>query len=236
MSLWKIAWRSIQQRSLASLLTAISMALGVMLVVAVLVIYSVVHQAFHRGGEGYDLIVGPAKGSNLDLVFTSIFYVGQPITTMPYSVYRDLYENRTECKAVRMAVPVCLGDSYQDKRVVGTTPEMFNELTYYGNHKYEFAEGHNFGENDFFDAVAGAAAAKQLEVETGRSVPTDPWRRREERTQARGLHDRRHPEAHRHAQRQRPVRQHRGLLPRRRARRQGGGGPAGEQDRGKARR
>ena len=35
MSLWKIAWRSIQQRSLASLLTAISMALGVMLVVAV---------------------------------------------------------------------------------------------------------------------------------------------------------------------------------------------------------
>ena len=167
MSLWKIAWRSIQQRSLASLLTAISMALGVMLVVAVLVIYSVVHQAFHRGGEGYDLIVGPAKGSNLDLVFTSIFYVGQPITTMPYGVYRDLYENRTECKAVRMAVPVCLGDSYQDKRVVGTTPEMFNDLTYYGNHNYEFAEGHNFGENDFFDAVAGAAAAKQLKLKLG---------------------------------------------------------------------
>ena len=142
MSLWKIAWRSIQQRSLASLLTAISMALGVMLVVAVLVIYSVVHQAFHRGGEGYDLIVGPAKGSNLDLVLSSVFYVGQPITTLPYSVYRDLYENRTESKAVRMAVPICLGDTYQDKRVVGTTPDMFDELTYYGNHNYEFAEGH----------------------------------------------------------------------------------------------
>src|SRR5271157_3060161 len=167
MSLWKIAWRSIQQRSLASLLTAVSMALGVMLVVAVLVIYSVVHQAFHRGGEGYDLIVGPAKGSNLDLVFTSIFYVGQPITTMPYSIYRDLYENRTECKAVRMAVPVCLGDTYENKRVVGTTPAMFDELTYYGNQKYEFAEGHNFGENDFFDAVAGAAAAKQLKLKIG---------------------------------------------------------------------
>ncbi len=51
MCLWKIAWRSIQQRSLASLLTAISMALGVMLVVAVLVIHSVVQQAFHRGGR-----------------------------------------------------------------------------------------------------------------------------------------------------------------------------------------
>ena len=94
MSLWKIAWRSIQQRSLASLLTAISMALGVMLVVAVLVIYSVVHHAFHRGGEGYDLIVGPPKGSNLELVLSSVFYVGQPISTLPYSVYRDLYESR----------------------------------------------------------------------------------------------------------------------------------------------
>src|SRR5208337_4983640 len=102
MSLWKIAWRSIQQRSLASLLTAISMALGVMLVVAVLVVYSVVQQAFHRGGEGYDLIVGPPKGSNLDLVLTNVFYVGQPITTLPYSVYRDLYQSRIGLGAVRM--------------------------------------------------------------------------------------------------------------------------------------
>ena len=36
MSMWMIAWRSIQQRGLASSLTAFSMALGVMLVVAVL--------------------------------------------------------------------------------------------------------------------------------------------------------------------------------------------------------
>lgn len=167
MSLWKIAWRSIQQRSLASLLTAISMALGVMLVVAVLVIYSVVNHAFHRGGEGYDLIIGPPKGSNLDLVFTSIFYVGQPISTLPYSVYHDLYDGHIGGSKVRMAVPICLGDMYQDKRVVGTTPAMFDELTYYDNHKYEFAEGQNFGDNDFFAAVAGAAAAKQTGLKVG---------------------------------------------------------------------
>ena len=167
MSLWKIAWRSIQQRSLASLLTAISMALGVMLVVAVLVIYSVVDHAFHRGGEGYDLIVGPPKGSNLELVLTSVFYVGQPISTLPYSVYQDLYQSRIGLGSVRMAVPICLGDTYQDKRVVGTTPNMFNELTYFGDKHYEFAEGQNFAENDFFSAVAGAAAAKQLGLKVG---------------------------------------------------------------------
>ncbi len=148
------------------------MALGVMLVVAVLVIYSVVQQAFHRGGEGYDLIVGPPKGSNLDLVLTNVFYVGQPITTLPYSVYQEL--NRSENVAlgkVRMAVPVCLGDTYQDKRVVGTTPDMF-ELTYENRNKkdvkvYEFAEGHNFGRNDYFDSVAGASAARQLGLKLG---------------------------------------------------------------------
>ena len=38
MSLFKIAWRSIQQRWLASTLTMISMALGVMMVVGVLLL------------------------------------------------------------------------------------------------------------------------------------------------------------------------------------------------------
>ena len=59
MSLWKVAWRSIQQRVLASTLTAISMGLGVALVVAVLVIHSVVDKSFRRGSQGYDLIVEP---------------------------------------------------------------------------------------------------------------------------------------------------------------------------------
>jgi putative ABC transport system permease protein len=171
MSLWKIAWRSIQQRSLASLLTAISMALGVMLVVAVLVVFNVVHQAFHRGGEGYDLIVGPAKGSNLELVLSSVFYVGQPISTLPYKVYQDLRDGRIGLGSVKTLVPICLGDFFQDKRVVGTTPEMFNELTYGEQRKYEFAEGRNFNwdenQEEYFSAVAGAAAAKQLKLKVG---------------------------------------------------------------------
>ena len=48
MSLFKIAWRSIQQRALSSWLTALSMALGVALVVVVLVIMSTVEDTFTR--------------------------------------------------------------------------------------------------------------------------------------------------------------------------------------------
>jgi putative ABC transport system permease protein len=63
MSLWKIAWRSIQSRSIASTLTCLSMALGVTLVVAVLVINSVVNNTFNQNqGMGYDLVVGKKGG------------------------------------------------------------------------------------------------------------------------------------------------------------------------------
>ena len=64
MSLWKIAWKSIQHRAIASTLTAFSMAVGVALVVTVLVINGVVGKSFQQGAQGYDLIVG-AKGSQL---------------------------------------------------------------------------------------------------------------------------------------------------------------------------
>src|SRR5690606_5532123 len=48
MSLFKIAWRSIQERALASTMTSISMALGVALVVAVLVFQGVIANTFNR--------------------------------------------------------------------------------------------------------------------------------------------------------------------------------------------
>lgn len=83
MSLWKIAWKSIQHRSLASTLTALSMALGVALVVTVLVINGVVGKSFQQGAQGYDLIVG-AKGSKLQLVLSSVFYNQDPVGLIPY--------------------------------------------------------------------------------------------------------------------------------------------------------
>ena len=73
MSLWKIAWRSIQRRALASSLTAASMALGVMMVVVVLLIAGVVGNWFRGNANlGYDVIVG-AKGGRMQLVFNSVY-------------------------------------------------------------------------------------------------------------------------------------------------------------------
>jgi len=75
MSLLGIAWRNIRQRTFTSGLTALSMALGVALVVATLVTGGIVKQAFESGaGLGYNMIVG-AKGSPLQLVLNSVWSV-----------------------------------------------------------------------------------------------------------------------------------------------------------------
>ena len=143
------------------------MALGVALVVAVLVVHSVVYQSFHRGGEGYDLIVGASKGSRLELVLGGVYYLGQPVENIPYSFYKKLREGELS-ENVELAIPLCLGDNYEGYRVVGTVPEMFDELRYLGDQKYQIAEGgRNFETENYFDAVIGATVARKTGLKVG---------------------------------------------------------------------
>lgn len=89
MPLWKIAWRSIQRRWLASVLTMFSMALGVMLVVAVLLIVGVVDESFRTNSSlGYDTIVG-AKGGELQLTLNTVYYLSKPVENLPFEFYRQ---------------------------------------------------------------------------------------------------------------------------------------------------
>jgi ABC-type lipoprotein release transport system permease subunit len=164
MSLWKIAWRSIQQRALASSLTGISMALGVMLVVAVLVVHGVINQSFLNSDLGYNIVVG-AKGGRLDLVLNSVYYLARPVENIPYSYYLEFTEGKFK-PLVAKAIPLCLGDMYQDFRVIGTTPDFFNQLDY-GGRSYRFAEGRNFEPDEYFGAVIGATVARETGLRKG---------------------------------------------------------------------
>jgi putative ABC transport system permease protein len=166
MSLWKVAWRSIRQRSLVSSLTVLSMGLGVALVVAVLVVYGVVDQSFHRGGEGYDLIVG-AKGGKEQLVLNTVFYLSEPIGNIPYSFYEELSDGKYG--RVETVIPVCMGHTYQSFRVVGTIPDIF-DLKYRGDQTYRFAEGRNFKLKNHFEAVMGAIAASKTSTQVGEKI------------------------------------------------------------------
>ncbi len=167
MSLWKIAWRSITQRALSSSLTAISMALGVTLVVAVLVAQGVIGNSFNNPGLGYDLIVG-AKGGRLDLVLNAVYYRSRPVENIPYSYYKELTDKQSAIgRFVDVGIPLCLGDYYRDYRVIGTTPEMFSKLTYHNRQNYEFSTGRNFEQEHYFEGVIGAAVARETGLKVG---------------------------------------------------------------------
>jgi putative ABC transport system permease protein len=178
MTLPKIAWRSIQQRSLASFLTGLSMALGVALVVAVLVIGQIVQKSFASGNAlGYNVIIG-AKGGRLELLLNTVYYLNRPIENIPWDYYQEFLhaKDRSDHKDgkyagdVDLAIPLCLGDFVSDKnqtvayRVVGTTPELFSQMLH-----ATFASGENFKTPDFDSAVIGADVAKHLDLKVGDS-------------------------------------------------------------------
>ncbi|NMC22067.1 MAG: ABC transporter permease [Thermogutta sp.] len=166
MNLWKIAWRSIQHRAVSSALTAFSMALGVALVVAVLVIYQILDHSFKRSSQGYDLIVGPARGGSLELVLSTVYYLQSPRGTIPYEVYEDLHSGRFASE-VEAAIPVGMGGFYAGFPVVGTVPEMFETFRYFGDRPYEFESGANFAADQPWQAVIGATVARRTGLGVG---------------------------------------------------------------------
>lgn len=125
MNLASIAFKSVRQRALASTLTGLSVALGVMLMVAVLVIYAVLGATFSQRSVGYDLIVGP-KGSPLQLVLSTIYHVNPPIENLPYRYFVETIQNDPR---VEVAIPIAIGDTTEKGGfpIVGTVPQYFQQ-------------------------------------------------------------------------------------------------------------
>ena len=181
MSLLGIAWRNIRQRLLTSSLTALSLALGVALVVATLVTGGIVHQAFESGsGLGYNMIIG-AKGSPLQLVLNSVYFVSKPIENISWGFYQEFLPGAERADGVdgkyaastRTAVPICMGDYFRSFRVVGTNAAFFGRLTRGDGEPFRFAAGANFSDDDFFGGVLGATVAETLGLRVGDSfAPT----------------------------------------------------------------
>ena len=104
MNVLKIAWRSIQHRGLGSLLTIISMALGVMLVVAVLTIHGVVSESFKSNNSfGYNILVG-ARGGGLQLTLNTVYYLSTPVENIPYEYYLAFCDADTRSEELKNSI------------------------------------------------------------------------------------------------------------------------------------
>ncbi|MEN9666984.1 MAG: transporter permease YtrF precursor [Planctomycetota bacterium] len=175
MNLLGIAWRNIRQRPLTSGLTALSLALGVALVVATLVTGSLVQRAFESGsGLGYNMIVG-AKGSPLQLVLNTVYLISRPIENVGWDFYQEFLPAARRADGIDgkyaastgVAVPTCMGDYYRSFRVVGTNADFFGRLTRGDGEPFRFTSGENFRDADFFAGVIGATVAETLGLKVG---------------------------------------------------------------------
>jgi len=160
MNLFTITFKSLRQRRLSSSLTAVSVALGIMLMVAVLVMNSVIGDAFSQRSVAVHLVIGP-KGSELANVLTAVYRVGKAGEPLPYRFLRDdlLGADSKWKDSIEFAIPMTMGDVTEEGAfpIVGTVPDYFF---------VEYASGRQFrlkgkGLERSFDAVIGARVARE---------------------------------------------------------------------------
>jgi putative ABC transport system permease protein len=153
-----VVWRYLQGRFVTSVLTVVSVALGVSLVIASVLLTRGIKEGFIAGATDYNLIVG-AKGSPTQLVLNVVFRMDAPTPNIPLSAYEDLRAD----PRVAAAVPVAMGDAYQGFRYVATSDAYFTPLPW-RRHAPALATGRLFRsdapERPDYEAVLGAAAAR----------------------------------------------------------------------------
>ena len=153
MTLTRIVFKNARQRALSTVLTGLSVAVGVALIAAILIIKVVTQERLEVGYSGFDLVVG-AKGSPLQLVLNVVYHLDTSPGNIPYSVFERLEKDTR----VTLAVPFSVGDNYQGFRIVGTTDRFLKEFEPSQGRRFELAMGRifEFEEADLLEAMKEA--------------------------------------------------------------------------------
>jgi putative ABC transport system permease protein len=160
MSLISLAWRSLLNRRFAVILTVLTIALSIGLLVLVEQLRSEVRQGFQRSVSGTDLIVG-GRTAPVQLLLYSVFGLGDATNNISVETWRQL----DELPEVSWIIPVALGDSHRGFRVMGTSDNFIEHFRYADRRSLELAQGAWF--DDLFDVVIGHQVARQLDYDLG---------------------------------------------------------------------
>jgi putative ABC transport system permease protein len=119
-----VAFRYLGARRFVTWVSVLSIALSVLLVVAMGNINFAVKKTAVEGSIRYPLLVGPEGASSAQLVFSTIFHVDKPTGTIPFSVYERLRDDR---RAIA-AYPLAMADSVESYPIVGTSDAFLEDL------------------------------------------------------------------------------------------------------------
>ncbi len=142
------------------MLTIVSIALSVTLLLGVERIRKEARTSFSNTVSGTDLIVGARSGS-VQLLLYSVFRIGNATNNISWESYQEIARN----PEIEWTIPISLGDSHHGYRVMGTNADYFEWFRYAGGRRLELASGRVL--QDVFDAVLGAEVARTLDYHAG---------------------------------------------------------------------
>ncbi|NAW67785.1 FtsX-like permease family protein [Vibrio sp. V27_P1S3P104] len=161
--IYNLAWKSLLNRKATALLTLLTVAISVMLLVGVERIRTQAKASFANTISGTDLIVGGRSGQ-VNLLLYSVFRIGNATNNIDWKSYQEFSQHR----AVKWAIPISLGDSHKGFRVMGTNHSYFEHFRYGHKQPLTLAKGRAF--TGLFETVLGADVAKQLGYQLGSEI------------------------------------------------------------------
>ncbi|MBI1494983.1 ABC transporter permease [Halocynthiibacter styelae] len=153
--IFRLALASLRARALTVGMTMLAIALSVALFLGVEKVRTGAKASFADTISGTSLIVGARSGS-VQLLLYSVFRIGNATNNVTWESYQDIAA-RPE---VDWIVPISLGDSHRQFRVMGTIVGFFEHYKYRRGRSLEMAQGVVM--DDLFDAVIGADVAATL--------------------------------------------------------------------------
>ena len=162
-TLWLVASRSLRYRLSGVLLTIASIALSVFVLLGVEHARQEARSGFASTVSGVDLIVG-ARTGEINLLLLSVFRIGTATANLSWESVEQLDQQ----KNVVWTVPISLGDSHRNFRVVGTTQAFFSRYKFGSKQPLLFDQGQPFEE--VAEVVLGARVAGELGYQLGDSL------------------------------------------------------------------
>ena len=163
MNLRLLAGKSLKSRRSTAILTIVSIAVSVILLLGVEKVRVNAKSSFANTISGTDLIVGARSGS-IQLLLYSVFRIGSATNNITWKSYQDIAQQ----KGVKWTIPISLGDSHQGFRVMGTSRDYFSVYQYGEKRTLKFSSGSQF--EGVFDAVIGSEVANTLNYSIGDQV------------------------------------------------------------------
>jgi putative ABC transport system permease protein len=156
----RLAIASLFARALTVGMTILAIALSVALFLGVEKVRTGAKASFADTISGTDLIVGARSGS-VQLLLYSVFRIGNATNNITWESYLDIAARSD----VDWIVPISLGDSHRQFRVMGTTAAFFAHYKYRQGKSLAVSDGVIM--DDLFDTVIGADVAATLGYNVG---------------------------------------------------------------------